>query len=60
MEKSKMNKKGHAAINIMATEEDESVVRFIKLKNKCMQALHKKEIEKLILDVLRIRDSTRR
>ena len=42
----------------MTTEEEDSLVRFIKNKNRCMQALNKKDIEKLILNILCIRDFT--
>ena len=36
------------------------IVQYVKNKNRCMQAINKKELEKLILDVLRVRDYTNR
>ena len=45
---------------ILTDAEEKSIVSFAKNKNRCMQALNKKELEKLILDVLRIRDYTNR
>ena len=40
---------------ILSETEERSIVSFIKNKNRCMQGMNKKEVEKLILDVLRIR-----
>lgn len=41
---------------ILTSDEERSIVQFVKNKNRCMQAVNKKELEKLILDVLRVRD----
>ena len=43
---------------ILTPAEEESIVSYVKNKNRCMQAVNKKELTKLILDVLRIRDFT--
>jgi hypothetical protein len=43
---------------ILTQEEEHSIVEFVKTKNRCMQALKKSDVEKLILDTLRIRDYT--
>jgi hypothetical protein len=36
--------------------EEESVVRFVKNKNRCLQGINKKQLTNLILDILKIRD----
>ena len=41
---------------ILTSDEERSIVQFVKNKNRCMQAVNKKELEKLILDVLRVCD----
>ena len=38
------------------TNEEESVVRFVKNKNHCRQGINKKELTNLILDIVKIRD----
>ena len=38
---------------ILTNFEEQSIVNFVKNKNRCMLGLSKKELEKLILDVLR-------
>ena len=43
---------------ILTDSEEQSIVSFAKNKNRCMQGLNKNELEKLIPDVLRIRDYT--
>ena len=43
---------------ILINEEEECIVSFLKNKNRCMEAVNKKDLEKLILDVLRIRKYT--
>ena len=43
---------------ILTSDEEKSNVHFVKNKNRCMQPMSKKELEKLILDVLCIRDYT--
>ena len=43
---------------ILISEEERPTVKFVKNKNRCMQAVKKKELEKLILDVLHICDYT--
>ena len=45
-----------AYCTILTSEEENTIVKFVKNRNRCMQALNKKEVEKLILDALRIRD----
>ena len=40
---------------ILTHDEEECVVTYLKNKNRCMQAVNKKELEKMILDILRIR-----
>lgn len=52
-----VNGEERAYCTIITSEEDRSIVQFVKNKNRCMQAVNK-ELEKLILDVLRIRDYT--
>ena len=47
-----------AYCKILTHDEEESIVAFIKNKNRCMQAVNKKDLEKLIMDVLRIRSFT--
>ena len=41
---------------ILTVEEEESLVRFVKNKNQCLQGINKADLTSLILDVLRIRD----
>ena len=41
---------------ILTTEEEESLVSFVKNKNRCLQGINKADLTALILDVLRIRD----
>ena len=41
---------------IFTPEEEESVVRFIKNKNRSLQGINKSELTKLLLDILRIKD----
>ena len=43
---------------ILTPEKENCIVEFVKSKNRCMQALEKSELEKLSLDVLRIRNHT--
>lgn len=43
---------------ILTSQEEKMIVEYVKNKNRCMQAINKKELEKLILDVLRVRDYT--
>ena len=40
---------------ILTHDEEECVVTYLRNKNRCMQAVNKKELEKIILDILRIR-----
>ena len=42
----------------LTSEEENMIIQFLKNKNRCMQAINKKELEKLILDVLRVPDYT--
>ena len=53
-----INNQERSYCKILTHDEEESIVAFIKNKNRCMQAVNKKELEKLILDVLRIRKFT--
>ena len=41
---------------ILTHLEEESVVRFVKNKNRCLQGINKKQLTNLILDILKIRD----
>ncbi|XP_065640013.1 uncharacterized protein LOC136072675 [Hydra vulgaris] len=43
---------------ILTDDEEASIVRFIKNKNRCLQAINKQDITKLIINVLRVRDYT--
>ena len=43
---------------IFTPEEELSVVRFIKNKNRCLQGINEAEVSKLLLDILRVRDYT--
>ena len=42
--------------SILTNEEEESVVMFVKNKNRCIQGINKKELTNLILDIAKIRD----
>lgn len=42
--------------SILTNEEEESVVRFVKNKNRCLQGINKKGLTNLILDSVKIRD----
>ena len=42
--------------SILTNEEEESVVRLVKNKNRCLQGINKKELTNLILDIVKIRD----
>ena len=42
--------------SILTSEEEESLVRFVKNKNQCLQGINKAELTWFILDVLKIRD----
>ena len=44
--------------SILTNTEERMIVEFAKNKNRCMQGLNKKELEKLVLGVIRIRDFT--
>ncbi|CAB3982875.1 Hypothetical predicted protein [Paramuricea clavata] len=39
---------------ILTHLEEESVVRFVKNKNRCLQGINKKQLTNLILDILKI------
>ena len=43
---------------ILTSNKEKSIVHFVKNKNRCMQPMSKKDLEKLILDVLHIHDYT--
>ena len=47
-------KKEH--LRILAPDEEQSVVEYIKNKNRCHQGISRQHVTKLILDILRIRD----
>ena len=47
-------KKEH--LRILAPEEEQSVVEFIKNKNRCHQGVSRNHVTKLVLDVLQIRN----
>ena len=42
--------------SILTNEEEESTVRFVKNKNRCLQGINKSELTTLILDIIKIRD----
>ena len=42
--------------SILANEEEESIVRFVRNKNRCLQGINKRELSTLILDIIKIRD----
>ena len=42
--------------SILTNDEEISIVRFLKNKNRCFQGLNKKKTEEIILNVLRLRD----
>ena len=44
--------------SILTAAEENSIVLFVKNKNRCLQGVNKKELTKLILDVLKIRQHT--
>ena len=41
---------------ILTREEERSIVRYVKNKNRCLQGINKKDLTLQILDVLKIRD----
>ena len=42
--------------SILTNQEKESIVRFVKNKNCCLQGINKSELTTLILDIINIRD----
>jgi hypothetical protein len=53
-----INGKERDYCTILTNDEEASIVRFIKNKNRCLQAINKQDITKLIINVLRVRDYT--
>ncbi|XP_047135496.1 uncharacterized protein LOC124812660 [Hydra vulgaris] len=53
-----INGKERDYCTILTDDEEASIVRFIKNKNRCLQATNKQDITKLIINVLRVRDYT--
>lgn len=41
---------------ILTQEEEESIIAYIKNKNRAMQGIGRPEVKKLVMDVLRVRD----
>ena len=42
--------------SILTNEEEESIVRFVRNKNCCLQGINKRKLTTLILDIIKIRD----
>ncbi|XP_065679117.1 uncharacterized protein LOC136093875 [Hydra vulgaris] len=53
-----INGKERDYCTILTDDEEASIVRFIKNKNRCLQAINKQDITKIIINVLRVRDYT--
>ena len=49
------NKNERSYCKILTEQEEESLVRFIKNRNRCLQSLSEKEVEKYALAILKVR-----
>ena len=53
-----INSQERSYCTILTHNEESCIVSYLKNKNRCMQGVNKKDLEMLILDVLRIRKYT--